>query len=69
MRAESDNGQVPEEAVLEVPEAGRDEFLSDQVNKLSQEMEKIKWAAFELGRDPKQRALEAGREWKEGDGY
>ncbi|WPG97652.1 Hypothetical protein R9X50_00043200 [Acrodontium crateriforme] len=69
LRAESETGQVPEEAVIEVPEAGIDKVLRDQIDQISQALERRKKAAVELGKDPKQRALGAGREWHEGDGF
>ncbi len=54
---------------MEPPEVGRDVFLRDQVDALDKELEERKAAALERGRDPRNRAVEAGREWKEGDGF
>ncbi|KAI9678825.1 MAG: hypothetical protein M1817_005885 [Caeruleum heppii] len=53
----------------DAPETGRDVFLRDQIDALNKELDTRKDAAIERGRDPKNRALEAGREWKEGDGF
>ena len=68
-RKSSKDGVIYEEALLEVPEAGRDVWLRDKIEQLKAQMDERREAAFELGRDPKQRALESGREWNEGDGY
>ena len=63
------DGKMTGEESLDVPEVGRDVWLRTEIEKISGDMEKRRAAAFELGRDPKQRAKEAGREWKEGDGF
>lgn len=68
-RKHTKEGKLAEEALLEVPTVGRDKELEQGIAKYWKELEKRRMAAFELGRDPRQRALEAGREWKEGDGY
>ena len=63
------NGRMNGEEELEVPEVGRDVWLQESIDDLTQEMDARRAAAFELGQDPKQRAKEAGREWTDGDGF
>ncbi|KAI6864934.1 hypothetical protein KC334_g20137, partial [Hortaea werneckii] len=58
-----------EEAELDVPVPGRDKLLERWIEQAQGEMEVLRRAAFERGKDPKQRALESGREWKEGYGF
>lgn len=66
----ADNGgHVPEEALLSVPVVGRDKKLERWIEESGEEMEELKRLAFERGQNAKQRALESGREWKEGDGF
>lgn len=43
--------------------------LQASITEMEKEMEKMKREAYRRGADPKARALEAGREWKEGDGF
>ena len=62
-------GRLDEAAELEVPELGKDTQLEEQVAELNQELIRRRDAAVERGRDPRVRALESGREWKEGDGF
>lgn len=54
---------------LGVPEAGRDVTLKVEIRKIEEDMKERREAAFERGKDPKQRAKEAGRPWREGDGF
>ncbi|SLM34440.1 Protein of unknown function DUF3431 [Lasallia pustulata] len=56
-------------ASLEVPERGRDVYLKDRIAALERELEKRVIDAKERGRNPQARAEEAGREWKDGDGF
>lgn len=44
-------------------------FLRAQSEELNQELSRLKEEAFKRGEDPKNRALEAGREREEGDGF
>nr|POE77415.1 hypothetical protein CFP56_09062 [Quercus suber] len=69
LREQSRNGQVPEEADVRVPEPGRGTYLRTRVQQMHEELQRLQDEARERGRDPKQRALQAGREWKEGDGF
>lgn len=39
------------------------------IEDLKGKMNHLKWQAFERGTNPKHRALEVGRPWKEGDGF
>jgi hypothetical protein len=59
------NGRVE----VEVPEAGQDGELKSQIDRIRSEMDALWQAAFERGKDPRQRAMESSREWKHGDGY
>ena len=43
--------------------------LRDRAHNMERQLEQLKAAAFELGKDPKVRAEEVGRTWKKGDGY
>ena len=63
------NGTLSAEEAPEFPEVGLDSWLRGQIESVKMEMEKRREAALELGKDPRQRAKEAGREWKEGDGF
>lgn len=69
IHSSSKDGQFDEEADLEVPEIGQNFWLQDRVEEIQAEMDELKRAAFERGKDPLQRALEAGRTWQEGDGF
>ena len=62
-------GRLDEAAELEVPELGKDAQLEEGIERLTQELSQRHDAAVERGRDPRIRALESGREWKEGDGF
>jgi hypothetical protein len=63
------NGKMADDALLEVPQFGRDRELKMGIEKLREGLDERIRKAVELGRDPRQRALESGREWMEGDGY
>lgn len=64
-----EEGRLDEAGNLEVPELGRDVWLAEEIDKLSRELDAEKEQAMENGKDPKFRAEEVGREWKEGDGF
>lgn len=64
-----DGKKLPEDAEVEFPEYGRDVWLERKIAEMNAELKKRTAAAIELGNDPRQRALEAGRPWKEGDGF
>lgn len=67
-KAEED-GKTDEAKKLSVPEAGLDEELEAKIMALDTFLSAEKMKAIQLGDDPKNRAKEAGREWKEGDGF
>ncbi|TKA23412.1 hypothetical protein B0A50_07288 [Salinomyces thailandicus] len=68
-QGKSQGGLWDEEARLDVPVAGRDRLLEEWIEQAAEEMEGMRVKAFERGRDPRQRALESGREWVEGAGF
>ena len=63
------NGKEDEAAEMEQPEEGLDMTLKQQIAELQQEMDKRFREAARRGDDPRLRAEESGREWKEGDGF
>ncbi|KAF7184955.1 hypothetical protein HII31_13578 [Pseudocercospora fuligena] len=58
-----------ETAKVSVPEPGKDEVLKRQIEKLEVSMKGLWDEAFERGKDPQVRAKEAGRDWRDGDGF
>jgi hypothetical protein len=63
---------VDELTVFDYPDAGEDlslEDLRDKIKAIWDELQAMIDAAIERGMDPRNRALVAGREWKEGDGF
>ncbi|KAL1958034.1 hypothetical protein VTO42DRAFT_5246 [Malbranchea cinnamomea] len=54
---------------LEVPEPGRDVWLDSEINRKAGLWFAIRNAALERGKYPENRAREAGRPWKPGDGF
>ncbi|KAI4726375.1 hypothetical protein E4T49_05886 [Aureobasidium sp. EXF-10728] len=69
MEAKSE-GRIPEETDnLVIPEPGRKEWIHDEIEKLRWDLGGRRAEAWNRGRDPRNRAIEAGREWKEGDGF
>ena len=66
---ESKNSGLGMDADADMPEMGRDVFLRDQIDALNRELDDRREQAMEQGRDPKNRAIEAGREWNDGDGF
>lgn len=69
LKKHTSSGKLREDAEVEFPEYGRDAWLEKKIAEMNAELKKRKAAAIELGKDPHQRALEAGRPWKEGDGF
>jgi hypothetical protein len=57
-RKSSKGGKLPEEAVVDIPELGKDRELKRKIAALDEELERRKQKAFELGKDPRQRELE-----------
>lgn len=54
---------------MEPPKPGMDMEYKMQIDELQQEMDRLLTIALDRGADPKNRAKEAGRPWKEGDGF
>lgn len=54
---------------VDVPEPGRDEWLRANIESVTATMDAKREDAIKLGRDPEQRAKEAGRVWENGDGF
>lgn len=66
---EADAGGLDEAEQLEVPEAGKDVILQQQINELQRFLDQDRDDAIRRGNDPQNRARVAGREWHEGDWY
>jgi hypothetical protein len=64
-----EEGRVEEAAQLDVPEPGKDKELEKEIQRLRPIVQGLKDDARKRGDDPKNRAMEAGREWKEGDDF
>ena len=62
-------GEHDKLATLEKPEEGKDADFKKEIERLKPIVEKLKSEAEERGKDPKNRAAEAGREWNEGDDF
>jgi hypothetical protein len=62
-------GRWQEAGQFEVPEEGKDEEFRKEIERLRPVVERLKDEARKRGEDPKNRAMEAGREWHEGDGF
>jgi len=54
---------------LAVPEPGKDAEYRKEIDRLRPIVDALKHDAEIRGQDPRNRALEAGREWNEGDGF
>ncbi|XP_014559268.1 hypothetical protein COCVIDRAFT_92483 [Bipolaris victoriae FI3] len=54
---------------IETPEPGKDEEYRREIDRLKPMVDQLKHDAYARGDDPRNRALEVGREWKEGDGF
>jgi hypothetical protein len=63
------SGNLGEESHIAVPDPGRDIELEEQIMAKERLIEETLRNATKRGEDPKARALEAGRPWKEGDGF
>lgn len=62
-------GRLDEAATLEVPEIDKDVQLEKEIDDLQSELDHRLKTAIERGVQPWNRALEAGREYREGNGY
>lgn len=54
--------------VKQLPDSGREKWLKRKVEEMQSDMRQRKENAWKMGRDARQRAKEAGRVWKDGDG-
>lgn len=63
------NEDLDESAALNIPQPGQDASLEKELEEKERKLQELYEAAIERGKDPKHRALEAGRPWKEGDGF
>ena len=61
--------KLPEDAEVDFPEHGRDTWLETKIAEIHAELVRRKAAAIERGKNPANRAMDAGRPWKEGDGF
>ncbi|KAL5344567.1 hypothetical protein ACLOAV_010551 [Pseudogymnoascus australis] len=64
-----EKGEIDEIGALDVPKNGEAAELKQKINELGEYIQKEKEKAIERGANPANRAKEAGRPWKEGDGY
>lgn len=69
VRAHAEGGRLSGGEKVDIPEVGRDVWLEGEIGRLEGDMKRLREEAHERGRDPRMRAKEAGREWREGDGY
>ncbi|KAF1991826.1 hypothetical protein K402DRAFT_367181 [Aulographum hederae CBS 113979] len=67
LREAERNGTATED--MEWPKEGEDEDLRAEIDRLEKEMGEMKEVAMERGKHARIRAMEAGREWKEGGGF
>lgn len=67
-KAEEENDTEKLEKLGELEE-GKDNAYRKEIDRLRPILDKLKYEAEVRGRDPRNRALEAGREWHEGDGF
>jgi hypothetical protein len=65
----SDNLDFADEVPDAVAAADDGETLRGKIEAAEEKIVEILEAAVERGKNPKYRALEAGRPWKEGDGF
>ena len=63
------SGTLGETSHLDIPDPGKDLELLEKISALEQTISEIVLNATQRGEDPKHRAYEAGRAWKEGDGF
>ncbi|ORY19801.1 hypothetical protein BCR34DRAFT_527414 [Clohesyomyces aquaticus] len=62
-------GRLEEAKQMDVAEPGKDGEFKKEIERIRPIFNKLKDEARERGKDPKNRAKEAGREWNEGDGF
>lgn len=64
-----EKGELEKLEKLEKPEEGKNEEYQKEIDRLRPIVDTLKREAEIRGQDPKNRAIEAGREWHEGDGF
>lgn len=64
-----DEGRFEEAEQMDKPEPGKDAEFRKEIDRLRPIVDGLKNEAVERGKDPKNRAKEAGREWHEGDDF
>lgn len=64
-----EDGRLDETTPLEIPEPGKDEDMLREINEKGVRLQELIDEAVVRGDDPKNRAYEAGRPWKEGDWF
>lgn len=69
IEAERWRGSLGETSHVLIPEPGKDIELLDKISALELTINEIVSNATQRGEDPKHRAMEVGRPWKEGDGF
>ena len=62
------SGELDETQALRDPSTGRKTQLQDAVMEKDTQVSQMLADAIERGKNPKNRALEAGRPWNDGDG-
>ncbi|KAK4554994.1 hypothetical protein LTR86_007760 [Recurvomyces mirabilis] len=67
--ARNADGTFDEDAMLDVPQIGRNAWLKNEIAVVDEQMRQLKTEAFDRGQDPRLRALDVGRAWQEGDGF
>lgn len=65
----AEEGRVDEAKMIKVPEPGMDKELEGKIAELEAVLNAEKLKAMQLGNNPMNRAKEAGRAWKIGDGF
>ena len=68
-KAKEIDGSLSEEAQVSVPELGKGKELTAKIESLTAEMKRLRDEALIRGMSPKQRAMESGRHWTDGDGF
>lgn len=64
-----EEGDLEKLKELEKPEPGKDRDFQREIDRLRPIVDRLRDEAEARGKDPKNRAKEAGREWHEGDGF
>jgi hypothetical protein len=64
-----EEGRIDEAKTFIIPEFGLDKELEEKIAALDVVLHAGKLEAMQRGDDPRNRAMEAGRDWKEGDGF